>query len=174
MVSDAPKKPPSPKRDTALIMLACTAAAGACIQLTQGSEGFVAKARPDPVGIPTGCFGETTDIDLARIYSRSECVDKLRRRLAASYAPKLAACLPQLTLQGRSRVFGAYLDAAYNAGPTAVCGSRMAQALRAGDLRGACNFDGWYVTARDRRTGRRIQLNGLVVRRQKESALCRS
>jgi GH24 family phage-related lysozyme (muramidase) len=98
---------------------------------------------------------------------------KLRRRLAEDYAPRIAACIPELN-DRRVKVFGALLDAAYNAGPVAVCNSRMARSIHAGDWAGACNgFYGWYATARDRRTGKRIQLRGLEIRRQKEAALCR-
>lgn len=171
MPSVAPQKRPSP----GTVVVACSAAAAACIALTQGSEGFVSKAKPDPVGIPTGCFGETEDIDLGRIYSRDECVVKLRRRLATSYAPKIAACLPAVTEERRVNVFAALLDAAYNAGPVTVCNSRMARSIRADDWSAGCNgFYGWFTTARDRRTGRRVQFKGLVVRREKEAALCRS
>jgi GH24 family phage-related lysozyme (muramidase) len=50
----------------------------------------------------------------------------------------------------------------------------MARSIHAGDWAGSCNgFYGWYATARDRRTGKRIQLRGLEIRRQKEAALCR-
>lgn len=172
MASDAPQKQPDAKR-TAGILLACSAAAVSCLQLTRGSEGLVLFPRADPVGITTGCYGETEQIEM-RAYTPDECGAKLRKRLEYSYAPRLASCLPELTLEGRAHVFGAYLDAAYNAGPDAVCKSRMAVGLRAGNMVAACNFNGWFVTARDRRTGQRVQLRGLVVRRQKESVLCRS
>jgi lysozyme len=136
-------------------------------------EGMVAKARPDPAGIPTYCFGETEKVDPSRIYTRSECSVLLRKRLALDYAPKILACLPQLERSDRVNAFGAFLDASYNAGPVAVCQSRMAAAVRADNLAAACaGFRGWYVTARDRRTGKRILLNGLVSRREGEAALC--
>jgi lysozyme len=152
----------------------CAAAAGAVVALTQSSEGLRNKPYLDPAHILTVCYGETHGIDPTRIYSNDECADKLRHRLAEDYAPRIAECLPQVANERRIKVFGALLDAAYNAGPVAVCSSRMARSIRAGDWKGACNgFYGWYATARDRRTGKRIALRGLQIRRQKEAALCR-
>jgi lysozyme len=131
------------------------------------------KPYLDPAHILTVCYGETQGIDQAKIYSNDECAIRLRKRLAEDYAPRIIACLPELT-ERRIKVFGALLDAAYNAGPVAVCNSRMARSIHAGDWAGSCNgFYGWYATARDRRTGKRIQLRGLEIRRQKEAALCR-
>jgi GH24 family phage-related lysozyme (muramidase) len=70
-------------------------------------------------------------------------------------------------------MFAAFLDAAYNAGPGGVCNSRMARSVHAGHLIQACDgFYGWRTTARNRRTGERIQLPGLVSRREQEARLC--
>jgi lysozyme len=165
----------APRKPTANELAAlCSAAALVCIPLTQSSEGVRTRPYLDPAGVLTVCYGETQGIDPARIYSTDECAAKLRRRLASDYAPAIAACLPEVATESRIKVFGALLDAAYNAGPAAVCKSRMARSIRAGDWAGACNgFFGWYATARDRRTGQRIQLKGLVTRREREAALCR-
>lgn len=171
-----PPRLPQPAPGRGRIVAACAAAAVVCAPLTGSFEGFVPKAKPDPVGISTGCFGERvdqSDLDPSRIYTRSECTDRLRYRLAHEYGPKLAACLPELTEPKRIKIFAAFLDASYNAGPVAVCNSRMARSVHAGQLGAACDgFFGWYATARDRRTGQRIRLRGLELRRQKEAALC--
>lgn len=154
----------------------CAAAAAACLPLTQSSEGLRNRAYLDPAHVLTVCYGETEGVDPARIYSNDECAAKLRHRLAQDYATKIVAanCLPQLADERRVKVFGALLDAAYNAGPAAVCSSRMARAIRAGNWAAGCDgFYGWYTTARNRKTGQRIALKGLVIRRQKEAALCR-
>lgn len=169
MASEAPRKRPS----AATIAALCAAAATVCLPLTRTSEGLRNRPYLDPAHILTVCYGETQGIDPARIYSNDECAQRLRERLARDYAPRIADCLPELFDKRRTNVFGALLDAAYNAGPAAVCNSRMARFIRAGQWAAACNgFYGWYATARDRHTGRRIQLKGLVVRRQKEAALC--
>jgi lysozyme len=151
----------------------CAAAALVCLPLTQASEGLRLKPYRDPAHILTVCYGETQGIDPAKIYSSDECATKLRKRLAQDYAPAILECLPMLNDERRIKVFGALLDAAYNAGSAAVCSSRMARSIRVGDWRGACNgFSGWYTTALNRKTGERIKLKGLVIRRDKEAALC--
>lgn len=167
-VRPGPKAPPK----TAAVIAAAVLIAA---PLATHFEGYVSRARPDPVGIPTVCYGETENVDPTRIYSKDECAVKLRGRMARDYAPKLLAssCLPQLGDPLRRNVFGALLDAAYNAGPAAVCKSRMAVSIRSGDWGAACaGLVGWYVTGRDRRTGQRIRLKGLVLRREAEAATC--
>lgn len=154
--------------------LACAAAATACLSLTQSSEGVVHKATPDPAHILSVCYGDRYDIDPAKIYSTDECAVRLRHKLATVYAPPILACLPQLGDPKRVLVFAAFLDAAYNAGPAGVCGSRMARLLTAGQWGLACQgFYGWRATALDRKTHQRIALRGLQIRRGKEAALCK-
>lgn len=151
----------------ACIAAACLVAA----PLAEKWEGFRGKPYLDPAAILTVCYGETENIDPARIYSKDECAAKLRVRMARDYAPKIADCLPEIVTN--RFIFGALLDASYNAGPVAVCKSNMARSIKAGELRRACEgFSGWYVTARNRRTGERILLRGLVNRRADEKTLC--
>lgn len=169
-----PKPPPTGGQKAGIgIAAICAAAAAICLPLVQSSEGLKNKAYLDPAHILTVCYGETKNVDPAKIYSNDECAAKLRTRLANDYAPAIAKCLPQVANEQRIKVFGALLDAAYNAGPVAICNSRMAVAIKAGQWHQGCKlFDGWYTTARDRRTGKRIQLKGLVIRRQNEMKLC--
>lgn len=154
----------------ALIAAACLAIA----PFTAQREGYVAKARPDPAGIPTYCFGETAHVDPVRIYSRDECQLLLRRRLARDYAPRIAACVPGVAADPRRLpAFEAMIDASYNAGPGALCSSSIARLARAGQWAAACNrFAGWRDTARDRRTRIVHRYPGLVARRAAERALC--
>lgn len=167
----------------------CAAAAAACLGLTAHSEGKRLKPYRDPANIVSWCYGETAGKPKAT-YTDAECAALLRNRLAASFAPKVAKCLPQLADKKRIKVFGAFLDAAYNAGPGAVCASPMAAAVRKGDLPLACAaFRPWFVTAHYRGkpepasamrragwvwTGSywRKTLPGLVTRRRNESTLC--
>lgn len=152
-----PAPPTDPKRPSNGTAAACLAAAAACAALTAGYEGFVAKAKPDPIGISTGCFGERvdqSDLDPSRIYTRSECTDRLRARLAKEYAPKLLEpkCLPELAAPERKHEFAAMLDTAYNAGPAAICRSPMARQFKINDWAAGCaalrNFYTGSVTAR--------------------------
>lgn len=169
---DQPTKPPASKAGA--IAAICGAAALVCIPLVAPSEGEKLKPYRDPAHIVTWCYGETQGKPKDR-YTDAECKNLLQNRLARDYAPAIAKCLPQLADEKRIKTFAAFLDAAYNAGPRAVCKSRMARSVKAGNWVGACNgFYGWYTTATDRRTGRHIQLRGLEIRRENEAKLCRS
>lgn len=153
--------------------MAIAAAVALAAPVAQRFEGYVPRARPDPVGVQTYCYGETANVDPARIYSRDECASKLRKRMGRDYAPKILACVPGFAAPERRQAFAAAIDASYNAGPKAFCASRMAESFNAGRwAQGCAGFRGWYVTARDRRTGQRVRLPGLVTRRDYESAFC--
>lgn len=139
----ADQRPPTPalskkQKTAAAIVAACVV----CAPLTAPREGFVPKAKPDPIGISTGCFGERvdqSDLDPSRIYSRDECMVRLRQRLERDYAPKIAACLPELTAPDRRNEFASLLDTSFNAGPVAVCSSPMAADIHAHQWPAACS-----------------------------------
>jgi lysozyme len=152
--------------------ISAAAALLAATALTAPSEGYRARPYWDPAHIRSYCFGETERV-VERTYSKGECSILLEHRLAADYAPALERCLPELVDEKRAKIFAAFLDAAYNAGAGAVCRSRMAVAVRAHQWAGGCRgFYGWRATATDRRTGKRTQLKGLELRREREAALC--
>ena len=143
-------------------------------------EGFAAKPYRDPANIVSWCYGETQGNPLL-VYTKSQCGDLLRERMTRDYAPRIIACVPQLQTmpveQGRF-IYGALIDASYNAGWAAVCRSPMAANVRAGRLEAACDsFTGWYVTAQKRHNGKRVGkpflLKGLVNRRADERRVCR-
>ena len=139
--------------------------------VTAKQEGYLPTPKPDPVGIATFCHGERVDktqIELGRIYSREECMARLRKRLAAEYAPPVLKCLPQLNDRKRIYVFAALIDASWNAGPVNVCKSPMAANIRAGNWKAACHaFVGWHIKPRGK------VLGGLAKRRRDvEQPLC--
>jgi lysozyme len=154
----------------AAIAAACTLCASV---LTMPSEGLRTHPYMDmPGGRATVCYGETEQA--MRVYTPGECGDLLRQRLLRDYAPKVLACVPGLYDPKRQPIFAALIDASYNAGWAAVCASPMAANARAGQWRAACDsFPGWFVTARNRKTGVRVKLPGLVTRRKTEADLCR-
>ncbi len=168
MASRPPQRVPYGKSAiAACIAAACAVAA----PFVMKSEGLRTRPYLDPVKIPTVCYGET-QVEM-RVYSRDECGALLRRQLARRYAPKVLECLPQLAAPNRKHEFAALIDSAYNAGPAAVCKSRMAIHIRAGRWISACNsIEGWYTTGRDRRTGVRKSFPGLVKRRIEMKQLC--
>jgi lysozyme len=147
-------------------------AVGVCAPLTIESEGVRTRPYLDPVHIRTVCYGETSGIE-DRVYSKDECADMLRARLAETYAPHLIDCMPGLVDEPHPRrAFAALLDASYNAGPKAVCG-RFAPIFNAGRTAATCRaLPGWSVSARDRQTGVIRRLRGLEERRRRESRLC--
>lgn len=160
-----------PKSPKGRIAIAIAAACAIAAPLIMKSEGLRTKPYRDPVSIQTVCYGET-NVPM-RVYSKDECGALLRKQLARKYAPKVLQCIPQLAALERRNEFAALIDSSYNAGPVAVCKSRMATHFRAGRWVTGCNsLEGWYTTARDRRTGRRIRLRGLVIRRHEAKLLC--
>jgi GH24 family phage-related lysozyme (muramidase) len=162
LAADRPAFKPS---NRSRMLAACASAAVVCAPLTGQFEGYVPKAKSDPVGIKTGCYGERvdqSDLDPSRIYSRGECMERLRKRLAGEYAPKIAACLPQLVEPNRHNEFVALLDTSFNGGPPAVCRSPMAIAIKADNWAAACDAIRTYrvgsVTARPVKGARAVRL----------------
>lgn len=155
--------------------IAIAAAVLVAAPLAQRWEGYSGKAYLDPVKVLTQCYGETENIDPSKIYSKDECAVKLRARMARDYAPVLAKCMPAFVGEDWQRytsVFGALLDASYNAGPQRTC-NRFAPVVNAGGLERACNaLPTWMITARDRKTGVRKVYRGLINRRNDERKTC--
>jgi GH24 family phage-related lysozyme (muramidase) len=168
--------PPTVSKGKALGTSAAIAAAVmVAAPIAQRWEGYSGKMYLDPANIQTQCYGETEDIDPSRIYSKDECAVKLRHRMARDYAPKLMACMPVLggaNWRRYTNVYGALLDASYNAGPASVC-AKFSNLVNYGAPPEACNMlPGWYVSARNRKTGVRVVYKGLVDRRKDERSVC--
>lgn len=145
------------------------AAVAIAAPFTAPREGLATKPYYDPAHIQTVCYGETERT--MRTYTQGECLALLEDRQASDYAPAIARCVPGFADERHRYAFAASIDAAYNAGIAAFCGSRMARAFNTGNWRGGCNlFLGWYATARIH--GRPTPLKGLQRRREAERALC--
>jgi GH24 family phage-related lysozyme (muramidase) len=119
----------------------------------------------------TVCYGETEGIE-DRI-----CKGRMRDPHARPHGKGLCSdhhAVPACTGRDlRRAVLGTLIDAGYNAGPGGVCSSPAAQYIRAGNWTKARNaLRGWYVTARNRKTGVRVTLPGLVNRRNEEADIC--
>ncbi|MEX3630198.1 MAG: hypothetical protein VB138_12755 [Burkholderia sp.] len=89
----------------------------------------------DPVGIPTKCMGDTTDVVVGKRCSDAECRASLETQLIAHAEPVLA-CTP--ILKGRTYPLAAAVSFAYNIGTTAYCNSTTAKRFSEGDFKGAC------------------------------------
>lgn len=191
-MTDPQQQPPSNGNKAMGITACIVAACAVAVPIAQRWEGYAPKTYRDPANIPTYCYGETENIskDPSRIYAKTECAALLRQRMARDYAPKILQCIPQLAEPGRKEVFGALIDASYNAGPAGVCTSPMRTLIIKGKWSAACKtLPQWYVTARYRgkpmpaavmrRKGWhwdgkawRMTLRGLVNRRTDEMKVC--
>jgi lysozyme len=137
-----------------------------CVAFTPQWEGMDKIARRDRIGTGhpiTYCYGQTDEFGQVRVgtrFTKKECDAKLAESLP-KYLVKLDACL-EVSLPDKTKA--ALLDAAYNAGPAAVCRSPMVARMNRGDLRGGCYaFQGWYV-----RSAGQVR-RGLIARRAGDS-----
>ncbi|WP_205169115.1 lysozyme [Burkholderia sp. LMG 13014] len=133
-------------------------------------EGTKLVGYLDPIGIPTKCTGDTTNVVVRQRYSEAECRASLETQLIAHAEPVLK-CTP--SLKGHTFQLGAAVSWAYNIGAAAYCGSTTAKRFNAGDWRGACKAMNESDSGRPQwvTAGGRV-LPGLVKRRAEERALC--
>ncbi len=146
-----------------LVALVGAAAAGILMNIVPEHEGVVNKGYRDPVGIPTKCVGDTTNVVLGRVYTDEECRVSLDTQLIA-HAKPVIACTPQI--KDNPYVLAAAIDLAYNIGTHAYCKSTVANRFRAGRIRDGCDGMLAWVYAKGRK------LPGLVKRREANRALC--
>lgn len=144
--------------------LACALAAAIAVPC----EGLRQRVYLDPVGIPTYCFGETSNPVAGKLYSVAECEGLLNESMLAAVRA-VERCVPGLPPE----VLGAFASAVYNMGPTIACNtgaSTAARALRAGLLADACNqLPRWNKA---RLLGVLTTLPGLTKRRALERDQC--
>ena len=132
------------------------------LAFTPGWEGLWTTAQVDTIGTGhpvTYCYGQTTENDSVRAgekFTPEQCKELLAKSLP-KYLAQINPCI-KVAIPDKTRA--ALLDAAYNAGSSAVCNSPMVAKMNAGDLKGGCMaFDGWFVRA----SGRVVK--GLIARR---------
>lgn len=149
---------------------------GCCVAFTPVWEGFQPVAEPDAIGTGhpmTYCYGQTDEfgkVKAGQRFTRQECDQKLAESLP-KYLDQITPCI-HVALPTKS--MAALLDAAYNAGPAAVCRSPMVAKMNAGDLVAGCNaFAGWYVRSdRQVRAGLVARRSGSGTARKSEKQLC--
>ncbi|WDD92773.1 lysozyme [Burkholderia sp. FERM BP-3421] len=153
-----------------LVSIVGAATAALLFSTVPQHEGIRLVGYLDPVGIPTKCMGDTTNVVVGRRYSDAECRESLERQLIAHAEPVLR-CTP--ALKGHTYQLAAAVSFAYNVGVSAYCASTSAKRFNTGDWRGACRAlnqsdsgQPQWVTANGR------VLPGLVRRRADERALC--
>lgn len=111
-------------------------------------EGMDTVAKKDMIGTGhpvTYCYGQTDEFGQVKEgtrFTKKQC-DELLAKSLPKYLAKIEPCI-KVPLPDKTKA--ALLDAAYNAGPAAVCRSPMVAKMNKGDLVGGCNaFTGWYV-----------------------------
>lgn len=139
--------------------LAVIAAATTILTVWEGTD-LVAKKDMIGTGHPlTYCHGQTDEfgkVKEGQRFTPAQCKDLLAKSLPKYLTPLQACVKVQLPV----KTMAALLDAAYNAGPAAVCRSPMVAKMNAGDIRGGCEaFAGWYI-----RSDGQVR-KGLVARR---------
>jgi lysozyme len=158
-MADPTKK--TPRRG--LLAIVGAAAAAALLAFTPVQEGRVLKTYRDIGGVLTYCDGATENAQAGRTYTPAECDAQLDRDLER-HAAGIAKCVPMVRLTDGQKV--AFVDAAFNIGVSAFCGSSMAREANAGDMVGACDA----LLLWNRAGGREVA--GLTKRRQREHELC--
>lgn len=139
-------------------------------------EGMDKVAKRDMIGTGhpvTYCYGQTDEFGKVKPgtkFVKQQC-DELLAESLPKYLAKIEPCI-KVDLPDKTKA--ALLDAAYNAGPAAVCKSPMVAKMNAGDLRGGCNaFRGWYVRSDGQvRNGLVARRSGLGDGRKSERDLC--
>jgi lysozyme len=127
-------------------------------------EGLVLSTYLDIVGVPTVCYGETgPHVRLGQRYTAEACRRMLDERLVR-FAVELDRCIERPLADHEA---AAVLSWAYNVGVGAACSSTLVKMINAGSpAQEWCQqLDRWVYA-------RGFRVNGLVVRRQKEKALC--
>jgi lysozyme len=160
MARDQIKNPPR----RGLLALVGAAAAATLLLFTPAQEGRVLKTYRDIGGVLTYCDGAIENAQAGKTYTSAECDAQLDRDLER-HAAGIAKCLPMERLTDGQKV--AFVDAAFNIGVSAFCGSSMARRANAGDMAGACDA----LLLWNRAGGR--EAAGLTRRRERERELCR-
>jgi lysozyme len=134
------------------------------IPLVSAFEGYVPHTYADPVGIPTACYGHTgADVTPGRTYSDAECAALLRGDLGEAYE-MVRECIHVPLTPGQA---AALTSAAYNVGPSIVCGSTLGRMANAGKpAREWCPQLRRWIYAHG------VKFPGLVKRREAETQLC--
>ena len=137
------------------------------------NEGYSDRAYPDPVlgkRVPTIGFGTTGNVQMG---DTTTPVKALQRKLSDvnAFEGAIKQCVKVPLHQYE---YDAYVDLAYNIGPSAFCGSTVVRLANALDYTGACDaMLNWrrVGTVDCSSPGNKV-CGGLWLRRQKTRSLC--
>ena len=144
------------------IGLAFAAALAIATPFVASHEGLRLKAYPDPVGIPTICYGSTARVYYGQTMTKEEC-DKLLQTELKVYAEAVNRLVKVPMTHPRQ---AALISFTYNVGIGNFQHSTLLKKLNSGDTVGACKELPKWVYAKG------VKLPGLVKRREKEKELC--
>ena len=123
------------------------------------------RAYLDAVKVPTACDGITRGVRMGQTYTEAQCTRLLEAELV-EMATHVVACVPGL--YGRPNQAAAAVSLAYNIGWPNFCRSTAARRFNARQWAAGCDaFTMWN------KAGGKV-LRGLVARRERERALCRT
>jgi lysozyme len=139
-------------------------------------EGRSKTGYLDPAGIPSKCYGDTSNVVVGRPYSDAECRASLETALIKHCGP-VAQSVPGFRSKQYALTAGCSLG--YNAGVGGWLQTDARQHMLHNEWPQACRAFMWsdtgkriYITARNRHTGIYEYLPGLDKRRQIERLLC--
>ena len=145
-----------------LVAIVGAAAAGVLLLLVPAKEGTELRTYKDIAGILTYCTGATENAVWGKTYTPAECKAQLDKDLA-KHAEGVMACIHVPMTDGQKI---AYVDAAYNIGVSAFCGSSMARYTNAGRALDGCNA----LLLWNKAGG--VVVRGLSLRREVERQFC--
>lgn len=126
------------------------------------SEGMLYKAYQDAVGVWTICAGHTRGVQPGDVATPEQCGKYASQDiLIAQKAVDRCIRVPMSVGQ-----YAAFTDAAYNIGPSVMCGSTLQRLANSGHMKAACR-----QLPRWKYAGGRV-LPGLITRRALEQAAC--
>lgn len=145
--------------------VAVTVAPGGQMEIRHVAGRQYLRAYLDAVKVPTACDGITRGVKMGQVYTPAQCTTLLERELV-EHADQVMRCVPEL--RERPNAAAASVSLAYNIGWPSFCKSTAARRFRARQWAAGCDaFTMWN------RAGGRV-LVGLVARRARERALCRT
>lgn len=142
-----------------------TGVAAMAVNTTGPNEGLKLVAYKDRLArdLPTVCYGETRGIELGMRFTKAQCDAMLVKALGEFADSSVERCIKTPI---KDEPYVAFLDLAYNIGAGAFCQSTVVKRWNAGDKAGACD-----AVLLFNRSGGQVR-KGLVLRRQRERALC--
>ena len=147
-----------------------TIATGLTVAMLAAFEGYRQIDYRDPVGVPTACFGSTASAIVGTRRTIEGCEDLLFDDVRA-YQQQV---LRNTEVDINDNQLAALTSFVYNVGEGAYRSSTLLKKLNAGKYDEACRELPRWVYGTMPGTGIKVQLGGLVKRRQREMEICLS